>query len=558
VIGGRFCIFAKVGVEFAPMLRIKPWQQTLRPWQQQALTVWQQRVQAEQPNFLLEATPGSGKTSFALCAAHSAISQRWVTRLLVVCPTAHLKQQWASAAHQAGLALLTDWAGQQLPSDYHGLVVTYHQVATQAKAIARLLLWQPCLVVFDEIHHAANEQSWGESLLTAFRAAKLRLLLSGTPFRSDNAPIPFVTYQEDRSQADFVYGYREALADEVVRPVAFATYDGEIGWQLPEQASRTVQISQVLSPLEHATRQRILLNPSGAWFKQALTDANARLHAIRQHEQNNAAGLIITPDTETARQAAQQVQVLTGQKAVVVVSEDADASALLRNFGQQALPWLVAVRMVSEGVDIPRLRVMLYSTNITTRMYFRQAVGRVVRRQPQLKGEQLAYFYLPALPELTQHAREIEQIVQAQLRRNPADGLFDRLPTDSLRPTDASLQRQEVLPLFTAIADPVVIYQQQKLAGPQLPHAALFVTAEQLASPPPAPPDETLDAQKEKLRQQIAKLVGQLVQRERGKASHRDVYAQLLRLDGQTQESCTLIQLQKRVRYLQQRLHTLR
>lgn len=77
-----------------------------------------------------------------------------------------------------------------------------------------------------------------------------------------------MTYQEDRSQADFVYGYREALADEVVRPVAFATYDGEIGWQLPEQASRTVQISQVLSPLEHATRQRILLNPSGAWFKR--------------------------------------------------------------------------------------------------------------------------------------------------------------------------------------------------------------------------------------------------------------------------------------------------
>ena len=73
--------------------------------------------------------------------------------------------------------------------------------------------------------------AWGRSTLAAFERARFRLLLSGTPFRSDNTPIPWVAYDDDGvSRADFGYGYTDALLDGVCRPVTFHTYDGDMEW----------------------------------------------------------------------------------------------------------------------------------------------------------------------------------------------------------------------------------------------------------------------------------------------------------------------------------------
>ena len=79
------------------------------------------------------------------------------------------------------------------------------------------------LVVFDEIHHGGDAKCWGEAIREAYGDATRRLALTGTPFRSDDSPIPFVGYEPDgagmlRSQADHIYGYSEALANGVVRP----------------------------------------------------------------------------------------------------------------------------------------------------------------------------------------------------------------------------------------------------------------------------------------------------------------------------------------------------
>ena len=49
-------------------------------------------------------------------------------------------------------------------------------------------------MVLDEVHHAGDSLSWGESVREAFAPATRRLALTGTPFRTDVNPIPFVSY----------------------------------------------------------------------------------------------------------------------------------------------------------------------------------------------------------------------------------------------------------------------------------------------------------------------------------------------------------------------------
>ena len=107
--------------------------------------------------------------------------------------------------------------------------------------------------------------AWGRSTLAAFERARFRLLLSGTPFRSDNTPIPWVTYDDDGiSRADYAYGYTDALIDGVCRPVTFHTYDGDMEW-MSDGRRRRADFTVALPAAEAARRLRTALDPDGDW-----------------------------------------------------------------------------------------------------------------------------------------------------------------------------------------------------------------------------------------------------------------------------------------------------
>src|SRR5881397_2690451 len=148
----------------------------LRPWQKAALDRF---VEAPKPDFLAVATPGAGKTTFALTAARHELAVR-PRRLIVVAPTAHLKVQWARAAAAFSLHLDPSWASAdgRLPGDMHGIVTSYQQVATSASLLRRVS--RDAFVVFDELHHAADERAWGAAIQEAFGESSRRLALSGT------------------------------------------------------------------------------------------------------------------------------------------------------------------------------------------------------------------------------------------------------------------------------------------------------------------------------------------------------------------------------------------
>ncbi|MCB1000769.1 MAG: DEAD/DEAH box helicase [Acidimicrobiales bacterium] len=403
---------ADAGTSRPPSVRLRPWQRA----------AFDRFVAHDTPDYLAVATPGAGKTTFALTCARWALGQDR-RRLVVVAPTSHLKHQWALAAHRLGLELDPDWTpAGGLARDVHGLVTTYQHIATAGTAKVLRGLADGAFVILDEIHHAGDERAWGDSVRLAFERAHRRLCLSGTPFRSDTSQIPFVEYETtaegEQARSHYTYGYADALRDGgVVRPVYFPRFDGVMEWSAPDGSVISANFHDELARDQMAQRLRAALSLDGDWLSTVVRQAHERLMAIRQAPdgQRDAGGLVIAMDQQHAHGIAAMIRRHFGVPAEVVVSDDPTASDRIAKFATTDAPWLVAVRMVSEGVDIPRLRVGVYATTVSTELFFRQAVGRFVRWQAG-NGSQKAYVYLPDDPRLRTHAFQIAEARRHVLR----------------------------------------------------------------------------------------------------------------------------------------------
>jgi superfamily II DNA or RNA helicase len=404
----------------------------LRAWQRRSLVEYLRR---RDEDFLAVATPGAGKTTYALRIAAELLADRTVEAVTVVTPTEHLKNQWAAAAGAVGIQLDAAFRNADVHSaaDFHGAVLTYAQVGMAPQVHRRRTLSRPTLVILDEIHHAGDSRSWGDGVKAAFDQAVRRLMLTGTPFRSDENPIPFVRYERGsdgvlRSRADSTYGYADALRNGVVRPVIFLAYSGETRWRTSAGEELAARLGEPMTQDLVAQAWRTALDPAGDWMPQVLRAADARLTVLRDGGMSDAAGLVIASDQQAARAYAKLIGQLTGEKAVVVLSDDAGASGRIAAFAGSDQRWLVAVRMVSEGVDIPRLAVGVYATSASTPLFFAQAIGRFVRaRRP---GE-TATVFVPSVAQLLELASDMEVerdhvLGGRALKDGFDDGLLDR------------------------------------------------------------------------------------------------------------------------------------
>ncbi|QCX46920.1 DEAD/DEAH box helicase [Arcanobacterium haemolyticum] len=381
---------------------------SLRAWQAAALEQFMHSMPAD---FLAVATPGAGKTTFALRVATELMARREVNEIVVVAPTEHLKYQWAEAAARVGLQLDPDFSNSNLGlgESFNGACVTYAQVARAPMFHRQRIASRKTLVILDEVHHGGDNLSWGDAIRAAFSVAKHRLSLTGTPFRSDTSAIPFVTYEPDedgiyRSKADYTYGYAEALRDFVVRPVMFMSYTGNMQWQTKHGEIMDATLGEPLTKDLIAQAWRTALDPSGEWIQSVLKAADERLSVVRRSVPD-AGGLVIATDHKTARAYAEILDRITSKKTTVVLSDDATASDKIAEFSAGTSRWMVAVRMVSEGVDVPRLCVGVYATSASTPLFFAQAIGRFVRSR---KRGETASVFLPSVPRLLGLAGELE------------------------------------------------------------------------------------------------------------------------------------------------------
>ncbi|WP_460572226.1 DEAD/DEAH box helicase [Humibacter soli] len=410
----------------------------LRAWQAEAL---EEYFRYEPRDFLAAATPGAGKTTFALRLAVELLKNRTVERVTVVAPTEHLKRQWAEAAARVGIPLDPNFknAHGRYGSHYRGIAVTYAQVAVNAALHRDITLDRRTLVILDEVHHGGDALSWGDAIREAFERATRRLSLTGTPFRSDTSPIPFVTYLHDKegirtSRTDYNYGYGRALADGVVRPVLFMVYAGHMRWRTKTGDQMEARLGEGNTKDITSQAWRTALDPKGEWVPQVLHAADRRLSEVRQAVPD-AGGLVIATDQVAARAYAAILEGISGERVTVVLSDEKESSDRIDEFSQGTSRWMVAVRMVSEGVDVPRLAVGVYATSAATPLFFAQAIGRFVRARR--RGETASVF-LPDVPILIALARALELERDHALDRVSKDG-----DGDLWNPEDAMVEAAE-------------------------------------------------------------------------------------------------------------------
>ena len=509
-------------------------------------------------SFLISAAPGAGKTRPSLEFARRERAAGRIGPVVIACPTAPLTRQWARAAHEMGLDLAPDAGSPRPPSGFHGVAVTYARIAKSPRRWASALT-RSTLVIADEAHHLGEELAWGEAFATAFGQAPRWLLLSGTPFRSDATPIPGVSYDSDEvAEPDFSYTYAEAVRDDVCRPVHFVTFDGTMSWQSGDDVIES-SFDTVLTGREASRRYRTAIStelPDG--LPRILRAADERLRALRAGEQPDAGGLVVAADSDHARQIAALLRQATGKAPVLVLHAEARAAARLAAFTHATDPWIVAVNMVSEGVDIPRLRVGVYATAAKTPLVFRQIVGRFVRTLPG-RPPSPSWLYIPADPILRDHASRIEQEVRRTRRGGEEDeAAFDERPerTQTERGEDAAF-----VPLSAEMAPQMTLFGPPPAAGDPItirPAAPAPPPPPAAPPPPPAGPAEVPAFERRaRLREARHRLVSEVSRRDR--SSHREVNAWLNQRVGVTSvEKATLAQLERSIELLERKLRTRR
>jgi superfamily II DNA or RNA helicase len=404
------------------------------------------------------------------------------------------------------------------------------------------------LVIADEAHHLGEELAWGEGFSTAFGDCARWLLLSGTPFRSDATPIPGVRYDADGlAEPDVSYTYAEAVLDRICRPVCFVAYDGTLSWRSGDDVIES-SFETVLSTREASRRYRTAIStelPDG--LPRILREADTKLRTLRREGHRDAGGLVIAADSSHARRIAALLREATGRAPLVVLHQEARAAEKLASFTHSRDPWIVAVNMVSEGVDIPRLRVGVYATAAKTPLVFRQIVGRFVRTIAGRPVEP-SWLYIPADAILRDHAATVEQELRHALRTREDTGEeleFDRLERRQTEPSEALAFE----PLSADVAPQLTLFG----SAPSAPATAWAPPAPAVASSAQSQDEGEREVpafeRRAMLRNERHRLVSEV--RRRDGTSHREINGWLNRKLGiSSVEEATLADLERSVELL--------
>jgi superfamily II DNA or RNA helicase len=401
----------------------------LLPWQTEAHAVWEEG----NPTVLVHAHTAAGKTRLAAAVIETEVAAHLDTFVIVVVPKKGLRTQWADRLHEyTGIVFDPTFENSEADPrpDVRGIIVTYQSVDRLPDRYRRICGRRRTVAIFDEVHHCgeAENLSWGQSVSHGFELAARRLMLTGTPVRVDGAPLSFLVYAGDppTAKADYVYPYWKGLRDGIVRPIEFRLYGANARWhsagQIVEQGLGEVSDEDEGVALVSA------LDPESDWVALTLPEAAATLGQIRRFIPD-AAGLIIGKDQQGhVQRLAGHMGRIVGRRVPFAVSDDRDAHATIERFARSDESWIAAVNMISEGVDIPRIMVIVYATWVRTEPAFRQAVGRAIRiRRPPLDryNRHAAVVFLPAVPTFVDLATQIEQERDMALRERDAEAERD-------------------------------------------------------------------------------------------------------------------------------------
>ena len=403
-----------------------------RKWQSKAVDQCVSMANNGMDRALVFACPGSGKTVGGLLIAIGLRDRANKSRKLVVLtPNLAIKSQWIERSASLGLNLIAVEDPHALQAQMDdmfagGFVLTYQQAMSMRQSLRLFCDTHQPIVILDEVHHTSGPlgsrdgNAWGTSIEYSLAKACFKLATTGTPFREGPNPIAFVDYNEEgRAHAHVEYGYKQAIEDRICRPIEFEIYDGGMEWTDARGVATVADFRTKLTKVKSRERLRAAVSADGRFPVDMLTDAHARLMELRgEPGGEKAGGLVVAMDIEHAEAMARHLAAISGIKPVIVHNRIDDSLGQIQAFRDGDAPWIIGIQMLSEGVDIPRLRVGAYCTNIRATLYFHQFCGRVVR--VQTSDLERAYVFLPADPELEATALQIQEEVAHALGEEPS------------------------------------------------------------------------------------------------------------------------------------------
>ena len=409
----------------------------LRPWQNDALkkcSNWLLKKRIDR-HFIIHAAPGSGKTIAACAIAQTFFELGEIERVIVIAPRSEVVAQWSKDFANVTGRYMSKVTGADGDLDKLGVDVcaTWSAVQGLQDAFQAICKSSKTLVICDEHHHAALKASWGNGADSAFTNADFVLVLTGTPIRSDGKHTIWLSYDETNcikqpEEGTYTLTYGEAVDLEYCRPVTFHRHEGKFTVDLEDGESVEVS-SKKKANLPKSLGKRVpglqsaldfyKLACKGTYEKDGVTPisdsyqatmvewASKKLDELR-YRMPDAGGLVIAPNIEMAKFMAKVIEMVEGEAPTIVHSFESNPEERIKAFRNTNKRWIVSVAMISEGVDIKRLRVLIYLPNALTDLAFRQAIGRVVRTTGP-EDDTRAYVIMPSTKIFEDYARKVER-----------------------------------------------------------------------------------------------------------------------------------------------------
>jgi superfamily II DNA or RNA helicase len=414
----------------------------LRNWQQDATNVllqeWNKNHDAKP---LIAACPGAGKTLFAAHAAHWLLAEEKCEVVVVVCPTVNIKAQWKEQFARFGIDAVDEATNEtfryrrskndHLTGGRTVICLTYNQVSQDKDLFVEICRRYKSLVIADEVHHADDSAAFGSALADIAHQATYRLALSGTPFNSTGGALAMCESEDfvndegrlvRKAKALKTYSYGKAVYDRACRPVEFIKVMGK-----SYSTYRSLTDNTLFQKLVDLSRQNktdslgAVLDPDGEFMHDMVKDALAALQDIRHHDKR-AGMLVVAKDKDHGGRLCKMIETYCkdneqwrGYSCCEIYNDTPKAHDRIKQLNNDHTDIVVTVRLISEGVDVKRLRVGLYASDYLTQMFFIQFVGRFIRWEDRLDGSQHARVIIPGHVELLRFAREIEQMVDEAL-----------------------------------------------------------------------------------------------------------------------------------------------
>lgn len=414
----------------------------LRPWQASCLNKARHWfMESDGETFVVNAAPGAGKTLAACAIAKSLLQENLIDRVIVIAPRSEVVNQWSTDFDQITGRFMGKVTGRDeaLLASKMDLCATWAALQGLATQLQEVCSRERVFLICDEHHHAALEKTWGSSADHALALAKYTLVLTGTPIRSDGEEMVWLDYDSKGTlrlppEATYTLTYGEAVDLGYCRPATFHRHEGHFqvdagdGTKISVSGQQPAELSGELKRVPGLDRAldfyKLARTPQfeddgespclNGYQGSMLLQAASKLDQIRER-MPNAGGLVIAPDIEMAKYMAHLLSKIEGESVQLVHSQLPNADQKIKAFRKSSSRWLVSVAMVSEGVDINRLRVLVYLPNAMTELAFRQALGRVVRTN-RSDDDSRAYVVMPSLEKFDLFAKRVEDEMPPAVR----------------------------------------------------------------------------------------------------------------------------------------------